>query len=84
MPKLYVLEYVVEGRGEFPLDMLRYDQSTFASELDSLTAGRWGEPRAVRLRRYTGDRLWTPGQKRWESFGWDCSPVDARKYADTF
>lgn len=56
--------YVVEGSGPFPLDMLRYDESFPASELDAgiiLDRGR----REIMLRSYS-----EPQPARWSSFGW--------------
>ena len=69
-------QYVVEGTGSFPLDMLRYD-SSYPSSSEAVTAmdepvptvspeGRLvRKPRQVTLR---SDREPTVG--RWESFGW--------------
>ena len=61
--------FTVEGRGEFPVDMLRYDQCTFASPADEAEAGQGyvgGHRRRVTLT--SEKRAATIG--RWDSFGW--------------
>lgn len=62
--------YIVEGRGEFPLDMLRKDNSWPAGQADALamnaTIERGAPKRRVTL--FTLERFIT--EKRWESFGW--------------
>jgi hypothetical protein len=72
-PVRFVL-FTVEGRGEFPLDMLRYDAAWPASERDALTA-QDREARGVRqvtLRTimHKGSRRPTINVARWHSFGW--------------
>lgn len=62
-------EYIVTGRGSFPLDMLRYDacwpmSSSDVSKMDA-SAGR--DPRSIAMRSYT-----QPTLARWSSFGWSC------------
>ena len=64
---------VVEGRGTFPYDMLRYDSCCPARGADALIMMDTNSPardsRTVRLRRYSGDA--TPATAlRWASFGW--------------
>ena len=69
--KLYERKIVVEGTGEFPFDMLRYDACHPASERDSGEMGRteYDSPRSIRLIMTTGaDR--DPTTDRWASFGW--------------
>ena len=72
--------YTVFGRGEFPVDMLRYDGSEVvrgdASSDDPLASGR-----DVLLRKRTTERDWTPAFPRWESFGWWLRPGITRKPA---
>ncbi len=79
MAKQFRHWYTVRGSGEFPVDMLRYDSSYPATEVNSHIAE--GEqdhlgrvtvrpaPRAVTLERI-GPKDWTPSVARWESFGW--------------
>lgn len=58
--------FYVQGRGQFPFDMLRRDRCFPATEAD---AGKLGERwtwRTVELR--TDLREFTPA--RWSSFGW--------------
>lgn len=68
----YAQTFEVEGSGEFPWDMLRYDGCFPAREEDSHTmaAARAPGTRTVRLVRYTPtDR--PPTDSRWRSLGWD-------------
>ena len=53
-------EYVVTGRGEFPVDMMRYDQ---AWPLDPILS-------SDRRRSITMRGLAEPTIARWASFGW--------------
>lgn len=64
-------EFVVLGRGPFPLDMLRYDQCWPASaedvqrmDVDSL------DRRALRTVRLRTINVMGPTTDRWESFLW--------------
>ena len=63
--------YTVEGRGEFPFDMLRRDCSYPNSEQDSTAIGRVmhliDAPRRVTLH---APALRYPNDARWASFGW--------------
>lgn len=65
-------QFTVRGRGEFPIDMLRYDRATPATEQDSgviirsfrnLRIGDSG-PHEVRV---SAPRM---TYARWQSFGW--------------
>lgn len=71
MPALRVLEFEVEGRGPFPLDMLRYDgcfpvRSEDASSIGLREPECYEAARTIRLR--TVRPKLTPD--RWRSFGW--------------
>jgi hypothetical protein len=59
--------FVVEGRGHFPDDMLRYDVCEYASVLDEGIARSSPDRRRVKL-TYDSKRVLTPA--RWQSFGW--------------
>lgn len=63
--------FLVEGRGRFPDDMLRYDVCEFASEADEEMAYK-GAPmiRRVTLRFLPGPGRKTTTNARWASFGW--------------
>ena len=61
----------VEGMGEFPYDMLRYDGCYPRTEADSAELSRHStRRRIVQLiaERQPGEPLATP--ERWESFNW--------------
>lgn len=61
------IEFVVEGRGEFPLDMLRYDRCWPASIDDTLRIPR----DHLAIDRQIGlAGLKVPTAARWASFGW--------------
>lgn len=64
--------FSVQGRGPFPMDMLRYDACYPADEQSSFVAMDFNcnEPRTVHLTSLTMNP--TPG--RWESFGWAVLP----------
>jgi hypothetical protein len=63
-------EYLVEGVGDFPFDMLRYDNCWPATEADAYKLlARQGKDRArPRIVMLRGLRPPTVG--RWESFSW--------------
>lgn len=78
---LFTIHYAVRGRGEFPRDMLRRDESVFATADDSNLAYNGGQAetlpeRTVNLRMPDRGQYDSPNSKRWESFGW--------KVVDTF
>lgn len=61
-------EYFVTGRGDFPIDMLRYDGAWPASGEDAarlVLLDDRRDLRSVRLRSYNAPTL-----ARWMSFGW--------------
>jgi hypothetical protein len=62
--------YVVEGRGEFPTDMLRRDNSAFHNATEGLYALQASKRRTVKLETPVLPKFWTPLVGRWESFGW--------------
>lgn len=71
---IWVTTYTVRGSGQFPLDMLRYDQS-FPRTVDDAAAILSSGIREVTLKCYTqGSRrraktcVTVP---RWLSFGWE-------------
>ncbi len=76
---MYMSKFVVEGRGHFPLDMLRYDscwpstQSDVAA-LDYIREDFRKPPneksRRVALSRCHKTKGFKPTSDRWESFGW--------------
>jgi len=68
--KVFFFRVTVEGRGEFPTDMLRYDRCFPASERESYQLDRRGELRKVELTSVHSTHLWNPTEARWNSFGW--------------
>ena len=61
-----VYHYTVEGKGSFPIDMLRYDAAYPAREEDSYQIAY--DERGLRKVNLTSYFAPTPG--RWESFMW--------------
>ena len=68
-------EYVVEGVGDFPLDMLRHDCAYPADQesVNAIMAGlRWAasrkRSRERMVVRLVSDRA--PTSERWRAFGW--------------
>lgn len=72
-----IVSFQVEGRGSFPLDMLRYDQCWPAGPEDVAKMGLDREQRTVKLNRATHHRLHGPTFERWRSFGWSVVPQSA-------
>ena len=65
-------QFTVIGRGEFPMDMLRYDGCYPKSEKDTVTMQSDGL-REVMLHKtlnWGHSKIWSPTVGRWNSFGW--------------
>ena len=80
MAKSVRVDYVVSGEGEFPVDMLRYDQSTPNSESDSQLIGHTDRHREVALTCITEIKYWLPAWGRWDSFGWNVIKVTSPSF----
>lgn len=65
----YLYLYIVEGRGHFPLDMLRRDSAWPASS-DAVNDMTFIKEEASNLRRVEIASHEEPTVARWESFGW--------------
>lgn len=84
MTKKIDIKFTVEGRGEFPLDMLRYDRcfprTGDDAEMLRTPAEHLSSPRCVTLIALARDmRYWEPSRGRWASFGWyvlDVEPIE--------
>ena len=69
---MYTSKFVVEGRGHFPIDMLRYD-ACWPRTQEDVTAlnDYWSEkPRRVVLSSAHKLKGYRPTSTRWSSFGW--------------
>ena len=65
-PVKSLFEFTVRGRGQFPFDMLRYDQCWPKAEAPDVPAlTRTAEERSLTL---LGTH--SPTVERWRSFGW--------------
>lgn len=64
--------YTVRGRGDFPTDMLRYDECVFASFADRASAEGTMTPATHTPGRRDVSIIGTkrPTEARWASFGW--------------
>lgn len=71
---VYSFKFVVEGRNNFPLDMLRYDACWPASASDVNRLARSlefnTELKRIELYHVHPARMWDPSTKRWASFDW--------------
>jgi hypothetical protein len=78
--KLTVYEWfiVVEGAGDFPFDMLRYDACIPLREQDARAMERGERRRIVLVRRGVNQEAGTPA--RWASFKWDLQLATAREH----
>jgi len=74
MPINNTYEFEVEGHGDFPVDMLRYDRACPATEVDSgLILKMIANPRLARHSQRVKiicHRNNGPTYGRWASFGW--------------
>lgn len=83
----YVQVITVQGRGGFPIDMLRYDHCHPDSEMDSGTiavsfgrySNTYNETFTVKVRRIVENKSSYPTEGRWNSFGWKVLNVETRK-----
>ena len=71
----------VQGRGRFPIDMLRRDELYPHTEQDSNTIQQtFEEVRSdnwtIYLARTYQGSFWYPTEGRWNSFGWDIVSVE--------
>lgn len=64
------IEFTVEGKGEFPLDMLRYDRCWPATGSDANRIDTSLVPGVAPSRQVGLCGLIVPHIKRWQSFGW--------------
>lgn len=83
------LHYTVQGRGDFPLDMLRYDECDFANEAERASALGHHVPSTHTPGRRNINMVSESGRQptvaRWESFGWTVHDSDSdavRKIAE--
>lgn len=71
MPKKTEWVYEVTGRGDFPIDMLRYDRAFPATEEDSYKIKyTFGTPSKNEPTIKLKSNLRGPTTARWASFGW--------------
>ena len=79
MAKQVRWHYTVVGQGQFPFDMLRYDQAWPEDAGHSMTERRYEDPatRLPREQKLIG--LATPTVDRWASFGWFVKADTIRK-----
>jgi hypothetical protein len=76
--KIFVTYLKVQGSGEFPIDMLRYDRCVPRTEVDShFISKRTDPPRIVCLIRYSVNVIGAT-KDRWKSFGWEVLAEEPR------
>ncbi len=76
--KLYQSEFVVEGIGDFPFDMLRYERAFPEHESDSYKLNTSDEKRSVYLIKIHHDPEPEFNHNRWKSFGWKITQVNEK------
>jgi hypothetical protein len=74
--------YSVSGRGDFPVDMLRYDNAipTKESDASKIAPSRWHGIEAFDERTVELKSEFYPTEGRWNSFGWKIVPNSISKY----
>lgn len=80
--KKWIVSYTVTGLGQFPIDMLRYDRSFPASEIESGKITRTfhhADPWEITVSMYASTKVDGPCEGRWQSFGCRVKDVTARK-----
>jgi hypothetical protein len=68
--------YSVIGQGQFPVDMLRYDNAipTKESDASKIAPSKWADETAFGPRTVELKSEFYPTKGRWESFGWTIVP----------
>ncbi len=78
----HVKHFTVEGSGEFPLDMLRYDKCwpMRCIDVDKIEQplGGWSTRRVRLVTHVRTGQSW-PTIDRWRSFGWRVIETDRRR-----
>ncbi len=62
---------VVEGKGHFPIDMLRVEMASPDTEGDSAAIQDVGVYRRVVLQQFVTHAKQVPYAERWDAFGWN-------------
>lgn len=86
--QMRITEFVVEGTGVFPVDMLRYNNCYPADggsvEAINTSLGSWISPKvrdySVTLRHRDVYAGWSPTSERWATFGWIVNPSKTREW----
>lgn len=75
---MYSIQFTVEGCGDFPVDMLRYDCCFPATSDDAiqLTPRDLASRRSVTLKKFVRYANSVPTEGRWKSFGWTVTSVE--------
>lgn len=73
MRKMELRDFTVEGHGEFPFDMLRYDSCWPYQQEDAaqLASRRYERDTNVQRRRIVLQGIQDPTKARWQSFNWN-------------
>lgn len=80
---MYICEYTVQGNGDFPFDMLRYDEAVPVGPEDAAHMPR-PDVRLADTNRVIRLRSWNrhaPTVDRWRSFGWSVYNIDVYRYS---
>jgi hypothetical protein len=77
-----ITDITVSGRGEFPFDMLRYDQCYPADAVTASMLATAGTDRHQRMMKFRTSNSINVHPARWESFGWKVEKIDSERYPD--
>jgi hypothetical protein len=75
---MYSIQFTVEGRGAFPVDMLRYDccfPDDQGSAMRIQIGARQGDSYSVKLSIFARTKAVAPTTARWQSFGWRVTEI---------
>jgi len=75
MARRYTHKFTVEGSGNFPFDMLRYDRCWPSTQDDVTTMVPHNSEHFIPIRQVTltasaNHSIWEPTTGRWANFGW--------------
>lgn len=68
-----MVDFEVRGSGQFPIDMLRYDECWPANDMAVVAMDEGTYRRTVRLRTW---RWLNVHPSRWDSFNWTCKILE--------
>lgn len=74
-----ITDFIVQGRGEFPFDMLRKDECYPADGVTVSMLASAAHDRHLRSMKFRTARSINIHAERWESFGWRVVSIDSER-----